>query len=469
MTTTMQLIAKQTVGSGGASSVTFSNIPQTFTDLKVVCSIRSNRSLTNDSLELKPNGSTSSRAGRVLLGDGSSPSSTTTTGEVAYAALTGNTATASVFSNIEIYCPNYTSSNYKSFSSDGVTENNATTAYAALNAWLWSNTAAITSLEFVSATGNSFMEYSEFWLYGISNSTTNQATTVPYASGGDVITTDGSYWYHAFKYSGSFTPLKNLTADVLVVAGGGGSGGSQTSDKGSAGGGAGGIIYFAAQALTNATNYTCSVGAGGAAGASSGSGGVMVGSNGGNSVFGALTAGVGGGGGAAGYGADGPSINHNGKDGGSGGGSTRAGTIGLTTQTGTGATAYYGFNGGEGQGGTNGGAGGGGAGQVGFSVTGGSNAGVNGGAGINTYSSWASATSTGASGYFAGGGGGGSYSGGATTGGAGGGGNGGAGGGGQGTAGTANTGGGGGGTGGNASAHGGNNGGSGIIIVRYAV
>ena len=36
MVSTLTLIAKQTVGANGASSVTFSNIPQTYTDLKVV-------------------------------------------------------------------------------------------------------------------------------------------------------------------------------------------------------------------------------------------------------------------------------------------------------------------------------------------------------------------------------------------------------------------------------------------------
>jgi hypothetical protein len=170
MATTYTFINSVTVGAGGAANVEFTSIPQTYTDLKVVASVRSNRTFINDSIELRPNGSTSSRSGKVLVGDGSSASSTDTTSEVAYATLTGNTATSSVFSNVEIYCFNYTSGNYKSFSADGVTENNAVGAYSAMNAWLWSNTAAITSLQFLSATGNSFMEYSTFYLYGISNS-----------------------------------------------------------------------------------------------------------------------------------------------------------------------------------------------------------------------------------------------------------------------------------------------------------
>ena len=43
MATTLNLISKQTVGSAGASSITFSNIPQTYTDLKVIISGRDAR------------------------------------------------------------------------------------------------------------------------------------------------------------------------------------------------------------------------------------------------------------------------------------------------------------------------------------------------------------------------------------------------------------------------------------------
>jgi hypothetical protein len=40
MTIAMQPIYTQTVGSGGATSITFNSIPQTFTDLKLSISIR---------------------------------------------------------------------------------------------------------------------------------------------------------------------------------------------------------------------------------------------------------------------------------------------------------------------------------------------------------------------------------------------------------------------------------------------
>lgn len=170
---TYTLISSVTVGSGGAASIAFSSIPQTYTDLCVLLSVRSNRASTNDSVALEVNGSTSSRSGRVLFADSSTAQSTTSTSEVAFAALTGNNATASTFSNISVYCPNYTSSNNKSFSADGVTENNlgvVESAFQSLNAWLWSNSAAITSLTFKSSTGNNFVQYSTAYLYGISSS-----------------------------------------------------------------------------------------------------------------------------------------------------------------------------------------------------------------------------------------------------------------------------------------------------------
>jgi hypothetical protein len=75
--------------------------------------------------------------------------------------------TASTFSNIEIYIPNYAGSTNKSFSIDAVGENNATAAYAGLVAGLWSTSSAITAISIASTT--LFAEFSTATLYGISN------------------------------------------------------------------------------------------------------------------------------------------------------------------------------------------------------------------------------------------------------------------------------------------------------------
>jgi hypothetical protein len=166
MPNTYTLIASNTVGSGGASLVSFSSIPATYTDLLVKVSTRSTNSAVFDVTYLKFNGSTSSFTNKILGGSGSAANSLSGT-DGRFGVGDAATATSNTFSNIEVYIPNYASSNYKSFSSDSVQENNATEAYANLTAGLWSNTAAITSIDVYSA-AHSFVQYSTFYLYGIS-------------------------------------------------------------------------------------------------------------------------------------------------------------------------------------------------------------------------------------------------------------------------------------------------------------
>jgi hypothetical protein len=436
------LLSKSVVGAAGASSVTFSNIPQTgYTDLVVKVSARSNRGATEDGFGLAVNNVGSGYTYKILYGEGAGANVATTSFEQTWATrINGDSTTSNTYTNAEFYFPNYTSSIAKVYSGDAVTENNSGGSYQTFSAIKQSSTSAITSLVF-SAINATLMQYSTFYLYGVASYGVTPAIA-PYATGGDTITTDGTYWYHAFKATGTFTPRKSISCDVLVVAGGG-SGGS--SDIGGGGGG-GGLVYSATNSLT-ATNYTVTVGAGAAANA-----------NGTNSQFTGLTAAVGGGKGA---GADG-----DGFAGGSGGG---AGKSYSTSRSGGTATSGQGNAGGGNSGGDGPTGGGGGAGAVGGAGSGSAN-GVsgNGGAGSNAYSTWASATSTGVGGYYAGGGGGGARSGGTN-------GTGGSGGGGAGSkvndvagvAGTSNTGGGGGGSGIGYGYF--STGGSGIVIVRYPI
>ena len=168
MADTFTLIASSTVGAGGASSILFSSIAGTYTDLVVKLSVRSDRAAVGPSIGVKVNGSTSNLTGKALTGDGAAASSTSkTNGYIGQA--TGANATASTFGNLEVYFPNYAGSTNKSFSSDSVGENNATTAYADLVASLWSQTAAITSLEFYDIGGGNLVQYSTAYLYGVKN------------------------------------------------------------------------------------------------------------------------------------------------------------------------------------------------------------------------------------------------------------------------------------------------------------
>ena len=146
MTANYVLLETITVGAAGAASVTFNNIPQTgYTDLVVKASARSNNAGTADAVLISFNASTASFSEKYLYGSGSAASSGSTPARYIGEAV-GNSATANTFSNIDIYIPNYLSANYKSFSVDSVTENNATAAGADLIAGLWSATTAINQL-----------------------------------------------------------------------------------------------------------------------------------------------------------------------------------------------------------------------------------------------------------------------------------------------------------------------------------
>jgi hypothetical protein len=163
MATTFTLIKTVTVGSGGTTSIDFTSIPATFTDLCLKWSLRASTAVVNTNLNFNSN--TTGYSGRQLYGTGAAVASNIISSYVSNSGLADSSGdTASTFSNCEIYIPNYAGSNYKSFSIDSVTENNATTAYAAFLAGLWSNTAAITS---ISISGLTFVQYSSASLYGI--------------------------------------------------------------------------------------------------------------------------------------------------------------------------------------------------------------------------------------------------------------------------------------------------------------
>jgi hypothetical protein len=162
------LIATTTVGSGGAASIVFSGIPQTYTDLELVLSTRTGYASLFDDTQIQFNGASTNLTSRWVQGNGAAASSSNATSIFLFENAANSTA--SVFSNTKIYIPNYTSSNNKSVSIDNVTETNATTMYMRLIAGLWSNSAAITSITYNSAYSSTFAQYSSASLYGIKNS-----------------------------------------------------------------------------------------------------------------------------------------------------------------------------------------------------------------------------------------------------------------------------------------------------------
>lgn len=161
--TTFKAIQHQEVGAGGAASITFSDIPQDYTDLVLVVSARSTDTTGSawDDLDIRLNNA--SATVRRLGGTGSSVFSDTSQ----YALTPDSLATSNTFGNIMVTIPNYASTTqYKSFSVDGVTENNATAAIQVIMAGLYSSNSAVTSLVLDLISGN-FVQYSSATLFGI--------------------------------------------------------------------------------------------------------------------------------------------------------------------------------------------------------------------------------------------------------------------------------------------------------------
>lgn len=426
-------VALQTAtATGSQSTITFTSIPQTYTDLVLVCS-GNTANVATALLFNNDNGTNYSRT--AVRGYASTADSFRQT---ALSYLPIDASVSQPFQNAIINIQNYSNSTTRK---TALWRSNSSTGGVEAMVGMWFGTiAAINRIDVISTGGTNFSAGSTFTIYGIA------AASVGAKATGGIISSDSQYYYHTFLGNGTFTPTQNITCDYLVVAGGGGGANPfiNSSTIGGGGGGAGGYRTTVGTSggggsaetplsLTT-TSYAITVGGGGA-----GNSGVDQGGTGTNSVFSTITS-NGGGGGAR--------QSRNGGAGGSGGGASCSDT------TGGAGTANQGYAGSNGQvgGAFSSGAGGGGAGAAG-SVQPSTTAGGAGGVGVLS-----PITGT----YLAGGGGGGAQ----TTIGAGG-----LGGGGNGStsttgnAGVANTGGGAGGIYGNAT---GANGGSGIVIVRYA-
>jgi hypothetical protein len=178
MSVFMQPIYTQTVGSGGAASITFNNIPQGFTDIKVVISARSSYSGgTLDYAYIAPNGSYANQAMTRLQGNGATVASQHYYGAM-YVAIPAGTATSNTFGNTEIYISNYSNGSYKQIIWDSIQENNNVTAYQEINSGLWEFTNPITSLT-ISMGGTNLVQYSTFTLYGVAEQYSTQTPVAP--------------------------------------------------------------------------------------------------------------------------------------------------------------------------------------------------------------------------------------------------------------------------------------------------
>ena len=103
----MEAIETITVGATSVADITFSNIPQGYTDLKIVYSTRVNVGGGQNGFYISLNSSTASFSAKQIQGDGSSAASFSLTRFAGYSNASGGTA--NTFSNGELYFPNYAS------------------------------------------------------------------------------------------------------------------------------------------------------------------------------------------------------------------------------------------------------------------------------------------------------------------------------------------------------------------------
>lgn len=167
MAQTFKAIATTTVGSGGASSISFSSISSAYNDLNILISGRTTESITYGYISISFNGAGTLSYKRVL---GYATGVNSSTGSL---FVSNNTPGTGIFGSTSIYIPNYSGSSQKSFSMETVMEANSTTSESALDAMLvglWSDSAAITTITLTPLSSQTFLQYSTATLYGIKNS-----------------------------------------------------------------------------------------------------------------------------------------------------------------------------------------------------------------------------------------------------------------------------------------------------------
>lgn len=147
--------------SGVIPNVTFSNIPNTYTDLVVRISGRSSAT-SPEGIYISFNGSQANFSGTYILGDGSNPS----IGNIGryIGSIYGGGSTTNAFNTSIIYIPNYAAAQPKTFLVNNAAENNSTQGYNNIMGGKWTDNAAINSIR-LESTG--FTQYSSLSLYGI--------------------------------------------------------------------------------------------------------------------------------------------------------------------------------------------------------------------------------------------------------------------------------------------------------------
>jgi hypothetical protein len=174
MANTYTLISSNQLASS-ATSVTFSSIPSTYTDLLLKMSVRGN--LTNLATRIRFNNDSSGLYSiSDLIGQGNNGVlanryANNTEMDTTRTNQANSNWTANTFTSIEVYIPNYNSTVGKPFSSFSAAQNNSpTVTNIDVIAALYRGTSAVSSILILPGNSNNFVANSSFHLYGIKNS-----------------------------------------------------------------------------------------------------------------------------------------------------------------------------------------------------------------------------------------------------------------------------------------------------------
>lgn len=140
-----------------------------YTDLLIKVCARGSGSGSRQNMNITFNSNTSNYTWLGMYAYSSTVGTNTTTNRfVGNIPNSGNTS--NIFSNLDIYIPNFSGSKYKTVSTDYTVENNGTDNFMGFDATLWSDTAAITQIDLQIHSSGDFVTGSSFYLYGIKNS-----------------------------------------------------------------------------------------------------------------------------------------------------------------------------------------------------------------------------------------------------------------------------------------------------------
>jgi hypothetical protein len=169
-TNSYESIATVTVGSP-VSAITFSSIPSTYTHLQIRILARSTVASSTDMIAIQLNNDGSSSYRSHFLGGNGSSASAASTGTQTYAELhyiPGSTASSNVFGSVVIDILDYVNTNKNKTIRALTGFDNNGNGDVQLNSALYISTSAVNRLDFYAGPGtNSFVQYTQFALYGI--------------------------------------------------------------------------------------------------------------------------------------------------------------------------------------------------------------------------------------------------------------------------------------------------------------